>query len=867
MCELKVQKLENKKMKTKFSAFVETRRIAGFIQDENLLPAFASSSAKILPYQIAATRFALQAKHLKGYILCDEGSLGKTYEALLIAAQKWYEGQDKILAILPQNLIRQWIYKLEKDFTLPYFIWKKEKDLFETDNLVITTYDFAVKNAEKINEINWDLVIFDEADFLFKPENKSVITLKNATKNSFKLLLTPTPITISIMDIYGLIHFIDESILPEAEYFYKRYFRKPQNYGELTNWVSKFCFRTLKSQVTQYVNFSKRIPITIDYLLCEKEKELYKLIENYLTLAHKSAYPQMDKYDLTLMFYHTLSSSTQAFSNMLDAPIKRADDSEKDMLIELQNLANSIEINSKTINLLKILKPIFKHLKTQKLNQKAIIFVDNLTTLDALHEIFTKSGYNTLKYKDNNTLEKFRSDKKVQILITTDKAAKGLDIEYCPVVVNYDLLYNAIEMEQRICRCHRQGQKSDVLVINMLSKQNFADVRILELINKRVLQFEGIFGMSDDIVGNFDKSIDDILHEIRHSKEVEESFEANLKTHKNENKKIVSNAEDALFTTFTKSVADKVEVTPQYIQDKIDEINSDLWEVTEYFLLNKGYYEIDEKNKILICKEPTPPHLFYYWTGSQNKPYLGEKQYGADKDFKPRHARISFTSPLSKGIFSEIECADYGEIEVNAKIEPCEIGFYKIDILSKNKWLTSFDVLVGKTSSGKVLTDEQCREIMNLPVLSCRESGNNSTYRMRELFKHKEYQELDDFVPEEQLIQKYMADRKSSFAQEMDVIKLRAIRKKVDLEHSLQDLKSQIKELKKETSTGDRLKELQTHKQIKVLEKELRKKQEKLFLDQMKIDVEMEKDIEEISSIDRFSIKANRMFLISVRSE
>lgn len=140
-------------------------------------------------------------------------------------------------------------------------------------------------------------------------------------------------------------------------------------------------------------------------------------------------------------------------------------------------------------------------------NQKAIVFVDNNTTLDNLYMIFRQNGYNTLKYKDNDTLEKFRNEEDVQILVTTDTAAKGLDIEYCPVVVNYDMIYNSIQMEQRICRCHRQGQKSDVLVINLLSRENFADVRMLELINKRTLQFNGIFGMSDDIVGNFDTKI------------------------------------------------------------------------------------------------------------------------------------------------------------------------------------------------------------------------------------------------------------------------------------------------------------------------------------------------------------------------
>ena len=121
------------------------------------------------------------------------------------------------------------------------------------------------------------MAVFDEADFLFKPENKAVKALKNMVGNAFKVLLTPTPITLSIMDIYGLIHFIDESVLPDADDFYKRYFRKPENYPELSSWVSKFAFRTLKSQASQYVNFTNRLPVVINYTPQNEEKKLYEL--------------------------------------------------------------------------------------------------------------------------------------------------------------------------------------------------------------------------------------------------------------------------------------------------------------------------------------------------------------------------------------------------------------------------------------------------------------------------------------------------------------------------------------------------------------------------------------------------------------
>ena len=156
---------------------------------------------------------------------------------------------------------------------------------------------------------------------------------------------------------------------------------------------------------------------------------------------------------------------------------------------EIQKLTDDIHINSKTAELLKIIKTTFNHLKAMKVKQKAIIYVEHSLTFDYLYKIFLGQGYNTIKYKDNDSIEQFRFDDEIQILIANDEASKGIDLEFCPVVVNYDLPYDSVKIEQRICRCHRQGQNSDVLVINMLSKENFADVRILELINKRTLFF------------------------------------------------------------------------------------------------------------------------------------------------------------------------------------------------------------------------------------------------------------------------------------------------------------------------------------------------------------------------------------------
>lgn len=118
-----------KNITSQFLACIEAKRLENFVDDKSLIPVYASSAAKIYPYQIAAARFALRSDFLKGCILCDEASLGKTYEALLVAGQKWYEGKENILVILPDNLLAQWFRKLKTDFTLPYVFWNNSKNI------------------------------------------------------------------------------------------------------------------------------------------------------------------------------------------------------------------------------------------------------------------------------------------------------------------------------------------------------------------------------------------------------------------------------------------------------------------------------------------------------------------------------------------------------------------------------------------------------------------------------------------------------------------------------------------------------------------------------------------------------------------
>lgn len=893
---------------TPFHMYYKARMLDSLSGENALVSAYASANIKVYPYQIAAAQFALRSPYLKGCILCDEGSLGKTYEALLIATQKWYEGKDKILVVLPVNMLAQWTQKIENSFTIPYMIIDNAEALnaaeddnpFEQSAMVITTYNFAAENAEKFKDQNWDLIIFDEADCLnktYKEDSKTARSLKDMAGDAFKLLLTPTPIEMDIRDIYGLIYFIDETVLPpDVDEFYQYYFRRPDRYPELAEWVSKFCFRTLKSQVTDYVNFTKRIPNTVYCEFTKDEKVLYDKMNAYILRPEKIAYPNQSSRDLnnmTIQWNHILSSSPQAITNTISGAVKKLRqtevlESKKELfaeeiraLTELEQLAKSLDTNGKMKMLLSVLKKSFSGLRKSKAPQKALIFVDNLTTLKRLDRLLFEAGYSLLTYSGTNSrdysiMERFRTDETVQLLIATDDMAKGLDIEFCPLVVNYDMLSNATQMEQRISRCHRQGQTSDVIVINLIAKDNYADVRYVQLINKRVLQFDGIFGLSDHILGNFDANIGEVLAELRPTKEVLADFESNLSEHENENREVIENAENTLFTTFTKEIADKVAVTPQYIAEESEAVNNQLWEVVTAFFEEYNrthtecYFEIDEQAQTIMARDYEQlPCLFYYNTGSRNKPYTSLCAYGMAKDFKPHHGRITLSSVIGRGIINAITSADTGTVTVDAEIEPCTIALYHVDIRSQKpgvRYTTieqEYPILVGKTESGKQLSDEDCQRILELPVLKYTESEHKTEHWLKGTGSRPH--ELDRLVPVNELKQDWIDTNYAAQAEEIQNMRHKATIAKAQLSHGLKERQAHISELEKQAeNTIQRMERLKMEKELKILWKEVLQKEETLFMEEIRLDTELEQGIEQFLKNSHLKGTATREFLIQV---
>lgn len=881
---------------TPFHAYYTARILDSLSGEDGFVSAFASSDIKVYPFQIAAANFALRSPYQKGVILCDEAGMGKSHEAMLVITQKWVESHSRILLVTPNaDLLMQWTEMIDRYYTIPYIVLTNHEDwnanisddhpnAFLQDAIVISTYDFVTDNEPAAKEIHWDLTIFEEANALssvYHEDNKQAKTLKRISDDSFKLLLTGTPIEKNIMDLYGLIWFIDKTVLTDEQEFLSRYLRKPENYPELAERVSKYCFRTLRSQAKDYAKVPNRILITNEYAASTKERELYDLLYAYVNKPNKIAFPEMDRYDLALRLLSLQSSSTAAILQTIKGIVKRLETmpDAQDELAEwrqMQTVAEGITKDAKANQLLIALKNGFALMKKSGARKKAVIFTESIETQKMLSALLSPK-YKTCVYNsstDYSAIQKFKTDG--EILLSTDNGAKGFNLEDAAFVIHYDLLYNTLKMEQRIDRCHRLGQENDVISLSFIDKNNFADVRKLELVNKRMLVADGVFGITDEVIGGFTEDLDAAfeaaLQRIRTKAQVEADYQQTLIQNEAKNRQLVSSAEDVLFTTFTKKLADKITISPHYISEKAEQINTVLWSIVKFFFEqynethNDCTYVIDNDEKTVTATNYKElPRLFYYWTGSRNKPYQSLKSYGMAKDFKPRHGRITLTSIIGRGIIHALTCADSGTLHIKSEAyEPCEIGLYSISLSSAaNSVSAEIPLLVGKTPSGRILSEEECQAILNLSVVAYTEEGYKSSHWLKNGGKaHK----LDRHVDVDALIARQSEKLSDSQAEEIDQMKRKAKVKKTALTHDMDSLDRQIKALEseRETITNDRLKLLALDKKINLLRQEYMKKQESQFFDAMRLDLELEEQIKEFTEKEKLTARVTREFVLKV---
>ncbi|HBT76280.1 MAG TPA: DEAD/DEAH box helicase, partial [Planctomycetaceae bacterium] len=567
---------------------------------ERLSNALLDAQVVLNPHQVDATLFAFQSPPMRGAILADEVGLGKTIEAGIVLSQHWAERKRRILIILPANLRKQWSQELQEKFYLPSVIlesapFNKEikagnQNPFDSDKIVLCSYQFARNKSDYVQQIQWDLAVIDEAHRLRNVYQKSGVIaqdLRRTLGRTPTLLLTATPLQNSLKELFGLASFIDEHIFGDIKSFQRQFGSSPSaaQLEDLRERLMPICTRTLRKQVLEYIKYTERKPHTEKFTPTKAEDTLYYQISEYLRRPDLQALPSGQRQLITMVLRKQLASSTCAIAGSLENIANRLqkkldpmpsvstewddeleddidgideladefegefdtevdDDSEQlsdeqrrlieneiKELREFHQTAAGIKENAKGDALLKALKVGFAMTKENKAAEKAIIFTESKRTQRYLLELLGGNGYADdivlfngsnsepeakaiyadwkLRHQETDKItgsatadtraalvEHFRD--KARIMIATEAAAEGINLQFCSMVVNYDLPWNPQRIEQRIGRCHRYGQEHDVVVVNFLNENNAADRRAFQLLEQKFKLFDGVFGSSDE---------------------------------------------------------------------------------------------------------------------------------------------------------------------------------------------------------------------------------------------------------------------------------------------------------------------------------------------------------------------------------
>lgn len=921
---------------------------------EKLAGALVDAQVDLNPHQVEAALFAFHSPLSKGAILADEVGLGKTIEAGLVLSQKWAERQRRILVITPSNLRKQWYQELTEKFFLPCYILEAKSyreavkkgnfHPFYTDSIVICSYQFARSKVSDVNATSWDIVVIDEAHRLrnvYKPSNVIANTLKQALKDFPKLLLTATPLQNSLLELYGLVSFIDERTFGDLKSFREQfsYLNDPAVFRTLKARLQPISHRTLRRQVLPYVRYTKRLPILQPFTPEESEDQLYHLVSEYLRRDNLQALPNSQRSLMTLVLRKLLASSSFAIAGSLETIIRRLkarlqaheppqsleeeldqdyealDETSEEWvedatpteplspetraaiereiadLEQFRQLAVSITYNAKGKALLVALEKAFAEADRLGADRKAIIFTESRRTQDYLMRVLADTPYqdgivlfngsnsdgksrqiytNWLKRHDGTDqvtgsrtadmrsalVDYFREEGR--IMIATEAGAEGINLQFCSLVVNYDLPWNPQRVEQRIGRCHRYGQKHDVVVVNFLNQNNEADQRVFQLLSDKFQLFEGVFGASDDVLGaiesgvDFEKRIVEIYQRCRRPEEINTAFDelqAELSAQIND---AMIHTRQQLLENFDDEVREKLRVSKERAEQYQTQFERMLMQLTQYALGPHAEFINDSAFRLITSpfNGDAPPGL-----------YELPRRSGEAHLYRIGH-------PLAQRILAQVKAQALPPAEVAfdlshyagkvTVLEPLlgqggtlTLALFTVEALDQAE---DHLIFAGLTKNGELLEEELVRRLLSLPAQVTQELPVITLPAQLETY----------LQGRQDSIQRKIAERNARFFEaEAEKLDGWADDLKVSLEREIKELDRQIKEARRAATAALTLEEkLAGQKQVKALEAQRNTRRRALFEAQDEIDRRREQLIAEIEGKLQQTTSLISLFLI-----
>lgn len=565
-------------------------------------------------------------------------------------------------------------------------------------------------------------------------------------------------------------------------------------------------------------------------------------------------------------------------------------------LKEFADLAKSIAKNSKGEKLFTALENGFRELQKLGAPKKAIIFTESTRTQDYLFKILTANGYEgkIVLFNGSNSdsgslaiyknwlqlhvgtdritgsrsadmraalVDAFRDE--ATLMIATEAASEGVNLQFSSLVINYDLPWNPQRIEQRIGRCHRYGQKHDVVVVNFLNKSNAADERVYELLKDKFKLFDGVFGSSDEILGSiesgvdFEKRIVKIYQECRTREQIQTAFNQLQKELEESISNAMQTTRKYLLENFDEEVRQKLKINVEESKEYISRYENWLWEITRFFLKENGIFS-NKEYSFTLNQNPFPEILIH------SGPYKIGRHVPDINVYRINHPLAELIIRDCKDKILTSKTLKFQYTDTGRKISALneligKSGYLQLSLFTINSFDSEdFLLLSGVTEEGEILESEILQKLFSLTA------REEKLLAVPVLVKQQLRTLTSNQI--ESVMQRNLTKNSKFFNDEFDKLDKWAEDMKLSLEKEIKDIDAELKLRKAEARKVMELaQKVEEQRLIKELEKRRNEKRRKLFESQDEIDNRKEKLLSEIET--RLKQKTSEELLFIIRWE
>lgn len=471
-------------------------------------------------------------------ILADEVGLGKTIEAGLIIKELIVRGLiNSLLILVPAPLVDQWRTEMLEKFNIELFDIRD--DGWETQKFLISSMPLVVRSESRKNKLykkSFDLLVVDEAHCLKNHQTATYKFVYGLNKKNC-ILMSATPIQNDMNELFNLVNILKPGYLKSRKIFRSEYMRNrftPKNTENLKKLLSDVMIRHRRANTL--VELPRRSLINKEIELTDIERTFYngvidfcrdiyqKYVDGIIAIGVEKTQVHLIVLILMNLLKQNCSSPHSTLNTLKNKILPKliySNDIAK--CNQLINQGKKIEVPSKIIHLMK-----------DVLNSKeqCIIYSEYLATIQLIREVLTERGYSVTTYhgglspsEKELSIQRFKN-RDAQIFLSTESGGQGLNLQFCHRLVNYDLPWNPMRIEQRIGRVHRFGQKNNVELFTMPIKGTI-DEYLLLLLTSKINLFEIVIGELDSIMSYIindealDVRIGKIILESKDSSEIE----------------------------------------------------------------------------------------------------------------------------------------------------------------------------------------------------------------------------------------------------------------------------------------------------------------------------------------------------------